>query len=77
MCPNCGQGQLKKWLFKDIGVESYVCDECESTWLNHNNIGVTRAGSATSILDWLGYEPIDRPRAGAFLEIVDWPDQKP
>lgn len=74
MCPFCGQGQLKKWLVKDIDVLSYICNECESAWYRYENIGVTRAGSATCIVDWLGYEPINRPSAVRLIEIVDWPE---
>ncbi len=77
MCPCCGQGLLEKWLLTDIGVATYVCNDCNTTWLDYNNVGVTRAGSATSILDWLGYEPIDRPRGVVFLEIVNWPERTP
>ena len=77
MCPNCGQGLLEKWLFTDIGVESYTCSECSVTWLAYANIGVTRAGGFSSMLDWLGYEPINRPKGCVFLESAEWPERKP
>ena len=44
-CPACGQGWVFHMRVPKIGSEIYVCEECETTWMNRNDIGtVNHAG---------------------------------
>lgn len=42
-CPGCGQGWVVHVRVPRLNRELFVCEECESTWLTRENIGVNQA----------------------------------
>lgn len=71
-CPDCGQGDLYLIRWRTIDVESYLCDECDSVWLEY--LSVTKGGAyAGDILRWIGKGAQDYSTEIEFVRIVPWP----
>lgn len=39
-CPGCGQGWVVHVRIPQLNKELFVCEECETTWLRREDIGV-------------------------------------
>ena len=39
ICPRCNQGSILKVLIKELQVETFLCDECDTMWFKRIDIG--------------------------------------
>jgi hypothetical protein len=39
-CPECGQGWVRPYRFKDDGPRFFICTECDSVWWSQQSVGV-------------------------------------
>lgn len=55
-CPKCQEGTIDKIIFKKNGEGAYVCDLCESLWLEGEDIGtISHTLNSFSQSEDLGY----------------------
>ena len=69
-CPSCDQGALYRVTFPANGISSYMCDECNTLWLNHSDVGPETGYALHAILKWMGIK--EEPGAVEIGERVDW-----
>lgn len=48
ICPKCQEGRINKITFKKDNRIAYVCDYCESLWLEGEKIGPSSSHTLTS-----------------------------
>lgn len=37
-CPYCRQGRISYFILKNEGLDTYICEECDSTWFSIDDI---------------------------------------
>lgn len=72
-CPYCGQGALYRIEIRKIGIESYICDECDTVWLRYEDVRNGLGTFADNLLKWLGSETVDYLAEFEYLEVREWP----
>jgi len=50
-CPGCGQGWVRHVRVRVLKRDLYVCEECETTWLSEQGIGVSTPTNFMSFME--------------------------
>jgi len=70
-CPYCGQGALYRIKIKSLGLRSFLCDECDTVWMNYEDVGPDYGSAERYISRWIGS---DGEEDFEIEQRVPWPD---
>jgi len=73
-CPYCEQGGLYRITILKIGINSFICDGCDTVWLTYDLVGPETGAFVEDIIRWLGSAVTDYRAEFAFHETCDWPN---
>ena len=73
-CPHCDQGALYRVKFPIIGIDSFMCDECNIVWLRLEDVSSEFGTSLHVLFAWMGAK--DERAAIELKERVEWPNEQ-